>query len=349
MPCDLEAADVGTFPGQTLFSKKNARCKRPTAVYLSPKHIIANKSASTNSSVNSTLDVVIWLHGFFVKDHKFLLHNDPTRVREQVRDSNKDVILIAPFLGYEYSLGRDAQGKSLGVAGDFNAGLVGAEKWGEQFLDEVLAGLSRFQNPGSDPPPRLDIRNLVIACHSGGGVGMRSLVGTLGKHRAKLKGCWGFDCLYTTKPEDDATFWFKFASKKDACPIDVTYGPSTLGQSVKLDLLAQGLATPEGNRAVPPRAKLNGVNVSVGHYDVFGAFGQMVRVNDLDPAFVNQSMIPPDPGLGPRGRPKEPQDGSFLKTAIANVRNGFRFPEDIHYMIARGGFYSRLSNASFLG
>ena len=39
------------------------------------------------------------------------------------------------------------------------------EKWGERYLDEVLAALARFQNPSA--PPALDIKNLVIACHSG--------------------------------------------------------------------------------------------------------------------------------------------------------------------------------------
>jgi hypothetical protein len=82
-------------------------------------------------------------------------------------------------------------------------------KWGEHYLNEVLAALARFQNPSS--PPALDIKNLAIACHSGGGAGMRNLLGTLGKYQPKLKECWGFDCLYGTDFHADSakrTRWF---------------------------------------------------------------------------------------------------------------------------------------------
>ncbi|MGY3459878.1 hypothetical protein ACVWW5_005328 [Bradyrhizobium sp. LM3.4] len=38
-----------------------------------------------------------------------------------------------------------------------------------------------------------------------------------------------------------------------------------------------------------------------------------------------------------------PASGEFLQHAISNARSAFPFPSDIHYMIARGGFFSRLS------
>jgi hypothetical protein len=68
----------------------------------------------------------------------------------------------------------------------------------------------------------------------------------------------------------------------------------------------------------------------------------MVRVPDLDPAFVNQFMTPSSPtqtGLLAKPRLR----GEFLQQAIANVRKTIAFPSDIHYMIARGGFFSQLS------
>jgi hypothetical protein len=42
-------------------------------------------------------------------------------------------------------------------------------------------------------------------------------------------------------------------------------------------------------------------------------------------------------------RKSAPPRGEFLQRAISNVRSAFPFPNDIHYMIARGGFFSRLS------
>ena len=98
----------------------------------------------------------------------------------------------------------------------------------------------------------------------------------------------------------------------------------------------------EGNKAEPRRPALKNLNVSIGHYDAFPAFGQMVKVNDLDPSFVDRFMIPPAADGAPSMHKPWPQ-GKFLQQAITNVREAFPFPKDIHYMIARGGFLDRLS------
>ena len=172
---------------------------------------------------------------------------------------------------------------------------------------------------------------------------MRNLVGTLGKHQSSLKACWGFDCLYGARAQpDDAMFWYQWAGQ-NSCELEIIYGPSTLPQSVKLDLMGRGLATTEGNKTPVQRPALKNLNVSLGHYDSFPAFGQMVRVNDLDPAFVDRFMIPQVADDAALKRRPRPQQGEFLRQAITNVRDAFPFPKDIHYMIARGGFFSRLS------
>src|SRR6266702_527780 len=149
MPCELEEDDIGAFPGKTLFTKDASRCIKPTAVYLPPK-----PEASGNK-----LNVVIWLHGFYVRDHKFLFRHDPARIREQVRDSNKDVALIAPFLGFEYAVGKS-------VAGNYSVDDLATPRWGERYLDEVLEAVSRFLFPDTSPRPQIQIGKLVIACHS---------------------------------------------------------------------------------------------------------------------------------------------------------------------------------------
>jgi hypothetical protein len=103
---------------------------------------------------------------------------------------------------------------------------------------------------------------------------------------------------------------------------------------VKLDLIGRGLATIDGNRAQQQRPALKNLNVSLGHYDAFPAFGQMVRVNDVDPALVDRFMIPQvadQPRLNDKTGPKH---GQFLQHAISNVRDAFPFRKDIHYMIA---------------
>ena len=323
MACELEQNDIGAFPGVTLFTKRTAPGMKPTAVYLPPKHATAS----------TKFDVVIWLHGFYVRNPEFLFHNDPARLREQVRDSGKDVVLVAPFLGYEY-----ADGDSF--AGNYSVKDLATPKWGEQYLSEILGALANFLGP-STSLPQLQVGKLIIACHSGGGGAMRNLVGTLGKYQSNLNACWGFDCLYGVKAQpDDATFWYNWLSSQSGCKLEIIYGPTTLSQSVKLDLMGRGLATIEGNRAQIQRPALKNLNVSLGHYDAFPAFGQMVRVNDLDPAFVDRFMIPQ---VADQPRLSQKQNGEFLRQAISNVREAFPFPKGIHYMIARGGFFSRLS------
>ncbi|MGY0575461.1 hypothetical protein ACTGJ9_034125 [Bradyrhizobium sp. RDM12] len=100
---------------------------RPTAVYLPPKHL----------TTATKFDVVLWLHGFYVRDHEYLFRNDPARLREQVRDSGRDVVLIAPFLGYEYAVAGS-------FAGNYNVKDLASAKWGERYLDEILGALAKW-------------------------------------------------------------------------------------------------------------------------------------------------------------------------------------------------------------
>ena len=330
MPCELQQDHVKTFPGLTLFSKPGSHCMKPTGVYLPDKHV-ATKNA---------LDVVLWLHGWYVTSHKQLFHSDDASVRQQVLSSGKDVVLVAPFLGTK-------RGKDDPHA-DYDVSDLKTAKWGELYLNEVLKALARFQNPSS--PPNLDINSLVIASHSGGGEGMRYLVGTLGKYQAKLKECWGFDCLYhtsTTPVPDDATFWYNWLQGKDARPLYIVYGPSTLPQSVKLDLMGRGIATSLGNKADPPGPKINDLHVSIGHYDAFPFAGQMVQVKNID-ALVDDLMSKSPPGATRPAKPAKAKDGDFVKQAANNLSANFAFVYDIHYFIARSGFLSRLRNAAFL-
>lgn len=326
MTCELEQDDKA-FPGTTLYTNpKKGHCIRQTAVYIPPSH----------GKPSLKPDVILWIHGFYVDDHKFLFRSDPTRLREQVMASGKDVVLIAPHLGHEYT---DKITKKF--VGNYDVKDLANAKWGERYLNQVLAAISQFQNPDVKNPPPAEIGRLIIACHSGGGVGMRNIVGTLGKYQSNLTACWGFDCLYSANAHpDDAMFWYQWLGKPDAPALEIIYGPSTLPQSVKLDLIGRGIVTPEGNRAISPGPKRDKLRVTVGHYDVYMAFGQVITVNDLDPAYMDEFMTSTLPsGVSSEKKPME--SGDFLRQVIRNARD-FAFPEDIHYMIARGGFSSRL-------
>ena len=335
MPCELKNEDINTYPGVTLFS--TGGCLKPTAVYIPPTHV----------ATNNALNVVIWLHGFYVNDHRFIFHADPAHVRQQVLNSNRDVVLIAPFLGHEYI---DANKK---VVGDYSVSSLAGGNWGQNYLDEVLAALARFKNPSL--PPRLDIKNLIIACHSGAGAGMRNLVGTLGKYQPVLKECWGFDCLYRRSDPndpksapDDATFWYDRTSGKDGCPLYIYFGPSTIRQSVKLDLMGRGIATRAGNKADPPGRSIDDIHVSIGHYETYAFAGQTANVSNYIGSVVDDLMGRPAPIRGmPPAKPPKPKDGDFVEQAAKNLGDNYIFPDDVHYFIARAFFASRLRDAAF--
>jgi hypothetical protein len=317
MPCELEPESTDNFAGTSLYQKRGRPCINPASVYWPPNH----------DKKSNLLNVVLWLHGFDVKNERFLLPSDRGRERQQVLNSKKDVVLIAPFLGYEHWKD-DTYTETVGT---LIMDELGTAKWGERFLTEVLQGIGDFV--GLKPAP--DIKNLIIACHSGGGEGMRNMVGTLGKFQSKLQECWGFDCLYHANPKnppDDANFWFDHTLNKDtSCPLVVFFGPSTIRQSVKLRLMGQGKADGKGNENKPPKTALKDLNVTIGLANV-----------DVD-KLMNQSP----PGAKPPARPAVPKDGDFVAQAAGNLTSQVAFGDDIHYDIARDFFLERLKNVTF--
>lgn len=317
MACTLELDSIKTFPGTTLFTTDSSTCLKKSAVYASAKH----------SDSDNAYHVVLYLHGFYVQNPKFFFHTDPTKVREQVRDSGKDVLVVAPFLGHTwYNKEKKA------YEGNYSTSDLGGSDWGQKYLDEVLGALAAFRKI---KPAELTVRSLTIACHSGGGSGMRALVSQLGKYRGQLKELWGLDCLYGIKAQpDDATFWHDFMLKPDSVPAYFWYGGSTMPQSVKLYLMGRGLADRQGNiyaeQAHPPMSNL--------HVEI----GQAVTGD------IEKMMIPAPfkPTTTRRGVPLYP--GEFARSALNNLSNKVRFHDDIHYMIARERFLERLKGASYL-
>jgi hypothetical protein len=320
MTCELETETNDYFSGTSLYSKPYSHCLKETSVYLPPAH----------DNAKNLLNVVIWLHGFYVPNNRALFKTDDVNVRQRVLSCSRDVVLIAPHLGHGYFQGGAA-------AGTFSTGALGQGKWGEKYLMDVLGGLAQYINPKS--PPQLDIKNLILACHSGGGTAMRGLVGTLGKFGSRLRECWGFDCLYGRNANpDDAVFWFHQGTGAAACPLYVWFGDSTIPMSVKLYLMAKGMADDKGNEINPPCPSYSEIHVAAGHYDAFPMAGQMVNVGSKVDAF-SESLITQAPGAKTKGKQL---DGAYVARAAANFDSKFAFSPGIHYTIARKYFSERL-------
>jgi hypothetical protein len=203
---------------------------RPTAAYVK----------GTPATHADAVTVIVWFHGFYV-DKRETLFNDlggkEVKLLENLKTCPiKELIFIAPWLGYveeakEFVLDKDKQkiplldNKKNIIPGKFLMRNIGSPQYkgvevklgkaADDYLAKVLEGLASFLDgkgqalTGSDGKPRtaFTIKNLILACHSGGGVAMRAFVGGLGStNTAALKGCWCFDCLYGG---DAADFWFK--------------------------------------------------------------------------------------------------------------------------------------------
>jgi len=172
--------------GLTLISRRGTG-SRETGVHLPKPHYPGER-----------LNVLLWFHGFYVRDIPALLATDGTRIRDIVEASGKDLVLIAPHLGYvDPSFnGRDAFRKH---SADFGAGST-CESYLDEVLDAIAPALPRKPSSNTEDTDSafLDIENLYIGCHSGGGIAMKTIVGgnALGKYKSKLQQCWGFDCIY---------------------------------------------------------------------------------------------------------------------------------------------------------
>jgi hypothetical protein len=138
---------------------------------------------------------------------------------------------------------------------------------------------------------------------------------------------------------DDASFWFDWATGSDGRPLFVSYGKSTMPQSVKLDLMGRGLATREGLKRDPKGPEAPRLTVKLG----------ISTARPLDDLMgLKELLAAPAPK-----RPPEP-GSRFADQAASNVARNAGWPKDskasmeMHYQIARDGLLERLKGAGFL-
>jgi hypothetical protein len=134
------------------------------------------------------VDLVLFLHGLQQNDDVSIskyLQEDYGRLREGLNASGRNVILVAP------TLGRQSQAGALTQTGGLDA-----------FLTQSLSAIRT--RGGTGWPDTLSLRNLIIACHSGGGVPEREIVDAGDRALTSLSECWGFESLYH---DDDLRFW----------------------------------------------------------------------------------------------------------------------------------------------
>lgn len=172
--------------------------------------------------VDRTIDLVVFLRGYDIKRPKAATGvaaywNSPRHpvlksflLREEVNKSGKNVILVVPPLGPYAEAGKLADEGGL-----------------RAFLDRVADGLWR-SGPHAGLPRAPQVRHLILAAHSGGGVPLRRLARVAGSDaglKEELKACWGFDSIYGVK-DRDAAFWAAWAQGHPGARVAMFYRPT---------------------------------------------------------------------------------------------------------------------------
>ena len=236
--------------------------------------------------------VIVWFHGFYVPKRGALfndLKGKEVKLLANLKSGPiKELIFIAPFMGYvqeakEFVLDEKKQKIPLRdkkkniIPGEFLQRNIGSPQYrgvesqlgkaADDYLAKVLEGLANFLDSkgqalkASDGKPAsvFTIKNLILACHSGGGVAMRAFVGGLGKNNtAALKGCWCFDCLYGG---DDPAFWFNRGA--NAAPFYAYYW----GTAAKAKRLLELMGHPKQAEFSQDGSNLNVIdNSNKNHY-----------------------------------------------------------------------------------
>lgn len=182
--------------------------KRPTGVFVPDPSILADR----------WLTVLLWFHGYYIKDIPALFYKEDTKLLQSVINSNRRIVVIAPHLGW-FKTKKDT---------DYNAAALGrGGKSIEQYLDQVLNAMSDWyvstQNDAvKQDPPKYQIGNLILGGHSGGGGGISSAVTGLGSYADSLRECWGFDCLYGS-----GATWYEWAKARGRMPLYFYFGLGT--------------------------------------------------------------------------------------------------------------------------
>lgn len=307
----LSPEPTQTLAGRTYYSDSILGAwRKPTGVYLPP-------GTDTDKGF---IDVLLYLHGWYVPTIESLFNTDRAKVRKQVLASGKNVALVAPWLGLG---GTGTTYKTSDLTGN----------WGELYINDVLNALVPPALPKPDLfrtvglIPRLRVRNLIVACHSGGGAGMRRLVGALGRYKQNLVECWGFDCLYGG---EDATFWYDWANSDNGRPLYVSFADSTAEQSVKLFLMKEGLADRNGARANPKGPQISSIEVELAVSNA----RPMEDVMDL-------KSLPA-------------RDSQFVQHALNNLNKNAGWPPtkagrgELHYAAARDFLLDLLKTTRYL-
>lgn len=163
---------------------------------------------------NSDFELIVYLHG-----HKGLYPGNSVLIdgywnaarfpffglREEVAASGKNVIFVAP------SLGSHSEAGSLIRKGGFDA-----------YIEKVLGALNAHYFTPRHQRQIPEVRTIILAAHSGGGLPMLQIVKGGDRNAAKVRECWCYDSMYGAM----AQAWTGWAKSHPQSKLFVYYGPA---------------------------------------------------------------------------------------------------------------------------
>jgi hypothetical protein len=166
--------------------------------------------------------------------------------REGVNASGKNVILVAPTLGPRSEAGTLIQGNGF-----------------DTYIEQVLAAIRTYYAPSMMFDRPLSLGNLILACHSGGGLPMRHIATSKASYAAKIRECWGFDCTYNT---GDDTHWVQWAKRNPSSRLSIYYIANS--QTARLSTRLQTYAKQQklANVLVSPSSTGDHNKVPIAHW-----------------------------------------------------------------------------------
>lgn len=134
------------------------------------------------------VDVIVYFHGvisvcgsekeYISKGIDYLWSTAPfDKMRSELDASGRPAVLIVPRL--DSNVGRTG---------------TGATQYGDLHKDKAFDSL--VEKALDAVHPDAEIGNIVLAAHSGGGSPMYAILAAKNDLRAKIRACWGFECLY---------------------------------------------------------------------------------------------------------------------------------------------------------
>ncbi|XHX78705.1 MAG: hypothetical protein RBJ76_01885 [Stenomitos frigidus ULC029] len=204
-----------TPPSSTLYIKSNIGCttkRDKTKVCPQP---MTGIFLSENYRFTPQADLILYLQGHHrtnltINQYWNQRYYPFFAFREGVNASGKNVILVAPTLGSKSEAGNLIQSNGF-----------------DAYIDQVLAAIRTYFAPSMMFDQPLSLGNLILACHSGGGLPMREIALSRTKYASKIRECWGFDCIYNS---GDADFWKKWATGNSSRKVYIYYISTCLAQ-----------------------------------------------------------------------------------------------------------------------